>query len=836
MDLISSKRRPRLVTIICQALLWDQPLSNFAQYMSLALMNIHCVFILISFQFEFLNIDNQSMLVKSLQKVSKNIILKDIVNFGSHNQVITAIVSLVLIYILCFVVLYSTIIWSYYQNKKPNLLIETFCIIFAQFHLSIGFWALNAFLMDFIRVSTLESSKITNQDFLLPPSVLLIISNYLFAAFFSLCSYDPFISSNALSSFTPVYQVLTTLFKMIAAPFIFFSSSSSISSVTQWSFVLASMIIFTTRQYHLLSRFSYYKYFTMRFCVILSTTCCLLVFLIFIALAINSKTMFSSQSLLFTQLLLTPFVVYTALERFQKTLFQYLGKEDLELKTPEDTIKKIFAIQAISENVQLTVNENIRKNSSELGFWGLLKMNNFLPPNHSTIPYKAYNQFLNEIIEKLLANMVQKFQKNARLRVLQIHFGLNMNKHVDVLTFYLGEFAKPCYRESQFLSYKLAYKLQENMDRFLAANKEEIIDIRHYIEQENVSDKFSNAIKESIEGNINFWKEYLKSKVNIRQLFIQSKALEERADFIENIWNKHSETNRLFALSFYTIYCPYLGLLKAAPFQAYKLAEKYASFKREEIYRANEDGFVESTLTYPNVICIHACINRESPGKVLKVTSNIIDLLGRVPQELIGQNVSLIMPEFMAQNHQKILVNHLKSLYHNNNKPVRMHQSIPTFILHKSGHIVPCDIYLTFHPEMQENPVYIGFIKVKEVSVEKILFNIAGDIEGFTKDIGESFGLTNGAKINLHSFCTNFSEVKKAMQQSLMNSKGDGQQHQFLAHFQLGDNNKYTFSVEMNLQFFNLLSAKKILERWGSDLTFRVIILLLMLQNQRNQY
>jgi len=237
----------------------------------------------------------------------------------------------------------------------------------------------------------------------------------------------------------------------------------------------------------------------MKFCVILSTISCLLIFLIFLALIINSsKTIVSSQTLIFTQLLLIPFAVSTALELFKRTIFQYISKPNSELNAPEDVIKKIFAISTLTEKTQFVISENSHKKIHELGFWSFLQVNEISIDANS--PRKAYTKIINSIIEKLLDEMVKKFRKSLRLKALQIDFGLRLNKHIEVLIFYLEEMTQIS-GQTQFMNHRLYYKLQENMDHFLAENKLEMIDIRQYIQQESLSETFTRAIKENIDNH-----------------------------------------------------------------------------------------------------------------------------------------------------------------------------------------------------------------------------------------------------------------------------------------------------------------------------------------------
>jgi len=201
-------------------------------------------------------------------------------------------------------------------------------------------------------------------------------------------------------------------------------------------------------------------------------------------------------------------------------------------------------------------------------------------------------------------------------------------------------------------------------------------------------------------------------------------------------------------------------------------------------------------------------MNKENPGRVLKVTANLMELTGWLPYEIINNDINLLMPEFMANDHPDVLLSHLKNLYANE-KSERMHQTLNTFILHKSGFIMPCDIYLTFHPYIQETPVYVGFIKFREVQFEKIPLNALGEIEGFTERIGEFLGLAK-AEGNLESFCTNFSEVSKHMEDLASGAESK----QFFIHFRLTPNHPGTFMVSLNLRCFNkkpyyILSFKK---------------------------
>jgi len=80
-----------------------------------------------------------------------------------------------------------------------------------------------------------------------------------------------------------------------------------------------------------------------------------------------------------------------------------------------------------------------------------------------------------------------------------------------------------------------------------------------------------------------------------------------------------------------------------------------------------------------------------------------------------------------------------------------------TYLLHRAGHFLPCQVYLAFHPYVQEIPTYIAFVKLTDNHpIDQVICNNFGHIKGFTLKIGQLLRLNSHNKANhLNNVCLN---------------------------------------------------------------------------------
>ena len=160
---------------------------------------------------------------------------------------------------------------------------------------------------------------------------------------------------------------------------------------------------------------------------------------------------------------------------------------------------------------------------------------------------------------------------------------------------------------------------------------------------------------------------------------------------------------------------------------------------------------------------IHASLTKENPGEILKLSSNFEELTGWGADNILGRNVNILMPHFMASSHHRLLLNHLKNLQIGRSS-TRMYKTLKSYIMHRSGYLLSCDVYISLHPILQDSPVYIVFVRVKNEAGEQILLNEDGKIEGFTQKIGNLLDLKNKVKSHYDTICVNLTEIQAVLE------------------------------------------------------------------------
>jgi len=626
-----------------------------------------------------------------------------------------------------------------------------------------GFWTVNALLMDYL----FKQISSSNQTLLLAASLILIAINYAFAFYLALFSHDPFISTNSLSCHSPNFQAFTVLFKAIAAPLIFQEAEDGGSG--EWAFVIVSLLIMLAKLYSLIGTFPYYKYQTMKIALAFNVLSLWICFLNFLSFAGVSEYLKSSKVLAYTQIPASPLVLSFALSALNNETHKYFSIQLKDLKTFTDVVKKIFAIRFLIERTKLTSADEDNKTINELRFYGVLAMNE----NQQTLSNitsllgednKINRQAMARVFQALLEETADRFKKNIKIHTLISYFALNSNSPYEVTIFRLGELAK-LQGGTRLITSKLYSILQKNMTTFFDDNKDTILDLNQFLEQEAISSELVKAVKSVITKYLAFWGSYFKTSLKIKDFYIKSKEIEKISEDIDSLWKRYSETNKLFAGSICHVYSLFCNLLRAAPFQAQLINQQYSQLKLEQIIKAeNEKTFSNESLSGPATFTIHSTITKENPGTILRLSPNFDELTGWSATEILGHNVNVLLPPFIAYCHNRLLLNHIKRLYLGRNSK-RMYTTLDTYFMHKEGHILPCGVYISLHPVVQDTPVYLVFIRIQSGAPEQILVSQNGNIEGFTQKIGQLLDLKNKTKSSCDAICKNFLDVQKAMEQ-----------------------------------------------------------------------
>lgn len=154
-------------------------------------------------------------------------------------------------------------------------------------------------------------------------------------------------------------------------------------------------------------------------------------------------------------------------------------------------------------------------------------------------------------------------------------------------------------------------------------------------------------------------------------------------------------------------------------------------------------------------------------GEVLCINNEVTELLGYDKNEIMGHNISKLMPEMIAAKHSKFVVNYLCSgLF----PPMNNRMVLP---LHKSGYFIPCTYIHRVFPNMQRGLQIIGFLRKiidfveycpiaeTNTTADEVVIMLADDswnLQAFNYRAAKLFGV-DPSKANIRKFMSSEEKI-----------------------------------------------------------------------------
>lgn len=103
--------------------------------------------------------------------------------------------------------------------------------------------------------------------------------------------------------------------------------------------------------------------------------------------------------------------------------------------------------------------------------------------------------------------------------------------------------------------------------------------------------------------------------------------------------------------------------------------------------------------------------NKSNMGEVLCINNEVSELLGYERNEIVGHNISIVMPPCIGEKHSEMIINSFSS-----GKAMQTNDNM-VLPLHKSGYIIPSCLIHRIVPNLQNGLQLIGFLfKIQDFS------------------------------------------------------------------------------------------------------------------------
>ena len=779
MKSIFHPNKASLPNYICHSVIWDRALSNSLQILLFLISHVHVIIILLWIQTQLPQFYPNELLSSSVQKIIRILCCKDVYSFDNTN--LGTIVFFFALIACYFIGLALMFFFSLLCTRFKNISFKRFvgfAVFIGQAQIAIGFWVINSFLMQYVSVETNdEDEALSGRETLLVFAFVLMILNYLVTLFFAVFSYDPFLSLNILSCHTSGAQILNVFFKFVTAPMLFMSQDYSFRN---WFLVVTSVLILAGKLYFLVDRFPYYQYTAMKLALVSSTIDTLIALVNLIVMFIEINGAISLTSVIYTEALLACLAVKLFLECFHRCVLRFIALKKENMTSPKDVMKKLFALLFLFRQTKFNFHEDGYNSFNLLRLSGLLSVHLenpqdilFTPekpldeaPNENSNKslieqmHELYHQYEEEMIKELLETSTKRWKESKQLKVLYIYFGLKCRIPFQMTMLHLTEL-----KESSGLFRSICINLhdmlQESVDRFFVHNTGKILNLKRYVQQTNISSAFIENIQSSAMLQISLWRSYLKSTVKMNGIWEKSKKLEHAAEKIDNLWKKDVVGEKNFASSLYRVYSSYLSLIRGCPMLAQLVVQRYFMFRQEQLGSVgvkDNTMFMKDDLTDPNVMTICSSIAKIDAGRIISVSSNFSELTGWAGEEIVGESINTLLPHFIARVHDRMLQDHL-NVMETQKKSTRLYKTVPSYLKHRNGHVVACEVYISIHPYITEVPTYLVLVRVKHTKFEEILIDSHGIVQGFTHEIMNILTPDLRRILPFSTICLNASDV-----------------------------------------------------------------------------
>jgi len=114
--------------------------------------------------------------------------------------------------------------------------------------------------------------------------------------------------------------------------------------------------------------------------------------------------------------------------------------------------------------------------------------------------------------------------------------------------------------------------------------------------------------------------------------------------------------------------------------------------------------------------------NFNNMGTVVNVNNEITRILNFSKSDLIGQNISKIMPKVYADIHDSLMRNYFET---SQSKIIGIERIV--FPVNKGGYLVPCTLMIKILPNLEEGIKIVGFLK--EIETESAVYSKTVDFE-----------------------------------------------------------------------------------------------------------
>ena len=351
-------------------------------------------------------------------------------------------------------------------------------------------------------------------------------------------------------------------------------------------------------------------------------------------------------------------------------------------------------------------------------------------------------------IKHLISDALERIPKSTRLHMLYAYVQREKlhNKFKALYEMMITEENKPN-MEEEFSIFSYKNVIEEEMIENDARNSESKgVDVNVLVDFQNKFVDFQAAVENDVDLHLEFWRELLENNPDIQKLQSLGAKITHSFEQTSGEFKKLNDINPNH-IKMLQIYGNYLKDIVNDEVEGQRTLEKAEYVDKSSA--VNKQFIDNDHLKYgenSSTCILTVSGNLGSLGTIKNVNNEITRILGFSKPDLIGQNISRIIPKVIGDLHDGFMRNYFET----SDPKVIGHERL-VFPLNKDGYIVPCSLMIKVLPNLDEGIRLVGFLK----DVDKDgTFAKGGDMETdekvhhimYSGDTGAIHGITHSCK------------------------------------------------------------------------------------------
>ena len=568
------------------------------------------------------------------------------------------------------------------------------------------------------------------------------------------------------------YAQMSTPYSIIMAlnSILFSVMKSLVSHITQEIFLISNFVISISLFYYYFQKVIYYDYITNIICGIFHI---IYIWTSLFLLIVKYLTISELGLFWFVSSLLVILIFFNIKLKFENWIF---------CKIPYFQIYNISHLLYYLRSIITMINTGLEVQSIKTRLTGIIQLHIIECPNSKcltktkqklylpateewsdrTKPFIIDKVFLNSLIIAIMNYFIQSNFYSPELLINFSYYYLDVIGNICLSIYFLHkvQLMKMSKQElftlerlKLMISQKLVEKLKKENESCL--NLEDL-NTTFFYKYEFFKSKFYEEIMKDLQLTEEFWtifsKKENKSIIDFNQVFKKAEQIMISKSNVENLWNKlysiYSGINELF-----DFYCDYVEQINDDSF----LKRQLEAFKRK-----NETSSDTLNQNYYNLIFRHdtgiAICNGDNgkEGIIEKVNLEFEKIFKFSSNELIGQDISILMPKIFANQHKNFVQNYINI----GEKKIIDTKEHHTFAKDKNNSIIFIKLYVKLFPVLNESVYFIGMTLPEKID-DLIFIDSNFIIQGMSKKIQDTLKLKNKLffienDIPFYMICKNF--------------------------------------------------------------------------------